>query len=73
MAKLIDCMRYVLLIISMILILYPIYAIIKCLENIDALTNYGAGALVGGFILLFAGIFILIFTLRSIKRKKNHE
>jgi len=76
MAKFNYRMRYVLIIISIILIIYPIIAIIKCLESIDTLSSYGAGVLVGGLLLLFAGILILVYTLRSIKlnkKRKNHE
>jgi len=66
-------MRYILLLISFLLIIYPIIAIVKCLESIDTLSNYGAGVLVGGLLLFLAGILILILTLKSFKQKKSHE
>jgi hypothetical protein len=66
-------MRYVLIIISIVLIIYPIFAIIKYFESIETLSGYGAGVLVGGLLLLLVGILILISTLKSIKRKKSHE
>jgi len=64
-------MRYLLLIIAVALILYPIYAIIECLKSIGNLSNYGVGVLAGGVVLLLAGIVILTFTLKSFKQKKH--
>ena len=66
-----DQMKYVLLIISFLLIVYPLYGIIKCLEAFDSLSNYGLGVLLGGFAILSTGILIMYFTLKSIKQKKQ--
>jgi hypothetical protein len=63
-------MKYALLIISIILIIYPIYSIIKCLQVFSTLTNYGMGVLVGGIIFLLSGSILMYFTIKSIKRKK---
>ena len=65
-------MKYILLIISIILIIYPIHSIIKCLQAWDTLTNYGMGVLVGGLILLLSGSLLMYFTIKSLKTKKNN-
>ncbi|MEA4850742.1 MAG: hypothetical protein VB126_04720 [Paludibacter sp.] len=65
-------MKYVLLIISIILIVYPVYAIVKCLMVIDSLSNYGIGVLVGGIIIFLSGSILMYFTIRSMKRKNKH-
>lgn len=68
-------MKNVLLIVSAILIIYPLYGIFKCLLALDTLTNYGMGVLVGGLIMVSAGAAIMYFTLKSMKQKKqsSHE
>jgi hypothetical protein len=63
-------MKYVLLIISIILIVYPVYAIVKCLMVIDSLSNYGIGVLTGGLVIFISGLILMYFTIRSIKRNK---
>ena len=63
-------MKYVLLIISIILIVYPVYAIVKCLMVIDSLSNYGIGVLTGGLVIFISGLIMMYFTIRSIKRNK---
>lgn len=64
-------MKYVLLIISIILIVYPVYAIVKCLMVIDSLSNYGIGVLTGGLVIFISGLILMYFTIRSIKRNKR--
>ena len=64
-------MKYILLTISVIIVLYSGYITIRCLESINTLTQYGKGYLVGNVILLLMGIFILIFSIKKLKHKKN--
>ena len=62
-------MKYVLLVLSIFIILYPIYGLIRCFQTVGSLTSYGMGVLTGGGILLVLGITLLYFTLRLFKRK----
>ena len=55
------------------MVLYSIYGIIKCLQTIDTLTNYGMGVLVGALILLLSGSILMYFTIKSLKRKKTKK
>lgn len=64
-------MKYVLLVLSVILILYPVYALIKCFQSLGSITNYGLGVLTGGGIFLILGIVLFYFSLRIFNRKKN--
>jgi len=64
-------MKYVLLSVAVLLIVYPIYAILKCLTVFGSLTNYGMGVFIGGLILLFSGSILLYYIIKSNKRKKN--
>ncbi|MBV5282833.1 MAG: hypothetical protein JZU53_10435 [Paludibacter sp.] len=64
-------MKYFLLTISLILIVYPLYGIIKCLQAFGDLSNYGIGVLAGGLLILSTGILLMRFTLKSINRKRT--
>jgi hypothetical protein len=64
-------MKYNLLILSIILIVYPIYAIIKCICVFDSLSNYGFGVLTGGLILFTIGCILMYFSIKSFKKKKT--
>lgn len=64
-------MKYILFILSIFLIIYPIYGLIRCLQLVGNLSNYGMGVLVGGCILIFSGIVTLIFTIKLFKQKNK--
>jgi len=64
-------MRYFLLILSIVLILYPLYALFKCFQSLATLTEYGYGVLVGGLLLLGTGIGLLVWSIKLIKKKKS--
>jgi len=66
-------MKYVLLAVAILLIVYPLYAIVQCLAVLGSLSNYGIGVFVGGLILLFSGSIILYLTLKSFKQKKQSQ
>jgi hypothetical protein len=66
-------MRYFILVCAVALILYPLYALFKCVQNIGTLTEYGYGVLVGGLLLLGAGIGLLVWSVKLIKKRNNHE
>lgn len=63
-------MKYLLLSISIVLIIYPINSIIKCIQVLDTITNYGMGMLVGGMTMLLSGLLLFYFTVKSLKQKK---
>ena len=64
-------MKYILLIISAILIITPIHSTIKCLQTFETLTNYGMGVFIGGLFLLLSGSILMYFTFKSLDQKKN--
>ena len=64
-------MKYLLLTISLVLIVYPLYSIIKCLQALGDLSNYGVGVLAGGLLMLSIGVLLMSFTLKSINRKRT--
>ena len=66
-----ENMKYVLFIISLILTVYPMYSVIKCLQVINDLSNYGAGVLVGSLLMLSVGILLMYVTLTLITKKKS--
>jgi len=68
-----SAMKYFLLIVSVILIIYPIIAILKCFESITSLSNYGMGVLIAGLLIFFSGILLMYFTVKSIKNKKSQH
>ena len=63
-------MKYVLLIVSIALITYPIYGLIECIKAFGHLSNYGIGVLVGCILFLALGISILFISIRLFKQKK---
>ena len=64
-------MKYILLVVSVILIFYPLYAIISCIRSFNSLTNYGYGVLTGGIILLITGCLSMYFTIKLFKQKRK--
>jgi len=64
-------MRYFLLLLSTVIILYAGYILIKCIELINSLTEYGKGYLTGSVFLLAIGISIFIYSLKRFKKKTN--
>ena len=64
-------MKYILLIISILLIAYPILGILKCLESISSLSSYGVGVLVAGLLVFVTGLLLLYFTVKSLKKNKK--
>jgi pilus assembly protein TadC len=65
-------MKYLLLIISILLISYPIYGLISCLQAIGHLSSYGMGVLSGCLLFLALGILLLFFTIKLFKRKTQN-
>jgi len=63
-------MKYFLFSISIIIILYSGYLVIKCLELFNNLTEYGKGYFAGSLILLTIGVFLFVYSLKKIKQKK---
>jgi hypothetical protein len=63
-------MKYILLIISLLLIIYPIFGIIKCIFAFGSLSNYGMGVLAGGLVLLSVGGLLMFYALKLFKQKK---
>jgi len=64
-------MKYFLLSVSIIIILYAGYILINCIELFNDLTEYGKGYLAGSIFLLTLGISILIYSLKRIKQKNR--
>jgi len=63
-------MKYLLLIVSILIISYSGYGLTKCLQSFDTLTEYGKGYLTGSIILLIIGGTILLWTISKFKQKK---
>jgi hypothetical protein len=63
-------MRYFILAVSIIIILYSSYLAIKCIELLNSLTEYGKGYLLGNIILLSIGLSLFFYALKKIKQKK---
>jgi len=63
-------MKYILLTVSILIILYSGYGLIKCLQSFDTLTEYGKGYLTGSIILLSVGGIILLWSIRKFKEEK---
>ena len=61
-------MKYILLIISALLIIYPIYGLIKCLQSVSHLSSYGMGVIAGGSLILTIGITIMYFTIKLYRK-----
>jgi membrane protein DedA with SNARE-associated domain len=64
-------MKYLLLSLSTIIILYGGYILIKCIQSFESLTQFGKGYLVGSIVLLAIGISMFIFSIRKIKKNKR--
>lgn len=64
-------MRYLLLLLSLVLIGYPLYALFACLQQLGSLTSYGLGVLVGGLLMLGVGVGLLVWSIKRIKKKKS--
>jgi len=66
-------MKYFLLLVSIIIIIYSSYLAIKCIELFNSLTEYGKGYLAGSMILLAIGISALIYSLKKIKQTNKQN
>lgn len=64
-------MKYLLLILSILLITYPVYGLVSCLQAVGHLSNYGMGVLSGCLLLMTLGISLLFFTIKLFKRKTH--
>jgi hypothetical protein len=64
-------MRYLLFLLSLVLICYPLYALFVCLQQLGSLTSYGLGVLVGGLLMLGVGVGLLVWSIKRIKKKKS--
>ena len=63
-------MKYILFSVSIIIILYSGYILIKCFQSFGNLTEYGKGYLTGSIILLVTGLLIFSYSIKKIKSKK---
>jgi len=63
-------MKYFLISVSIIIIIYSSYLAIKCIELFNSLTEYGKGYLAGSIILLTIGVSLFIYSLKKIKQNK---
>jgi hypothetical protein len=61
-------MKYFLLIVSIIILIYAGYGFIKCIEAVGSLTEYGKGFLTGSIILLVLGFSMLAYSIKMIRR-----
>ncbi len=59
-----------LLLLSVVLIIYPIYAIFRCIAVFGSLSNYGKGVLFGGVALFIIGLLLLLYAIRLFKQSK---
>ena len=59
--------KFLILILSLILIIYPLYAIYRCIAVLGSLTNYGKGVLTGGIFIFATGIALLIYAIKLFK------
>ncbi len=62
-------MKYILITISVLLIIYALYGIINCFLAFGSLTNYGTGVLAGGFLILLIGVLIMRYSFKLINKK----
>jgi len=63
-------MKYFLLSIAVILILYSSYLLIKCIQIPTDLSEYGKGFVTGNIILFILGVALLLFSFNKFKSKK---
>jgi len=61
--------KYILLSISIIILLYAGYGFAKCIQAIGDLTEFGKGYLTGSIILLIVGSLLLLFSIKKIRTK----
>jgi|GEM_PF-1321264 hypothetical protein len=59
-----TAMKYVLLSISIVLIIYPIYGLMKSIQTFGSLSNYGLLVLIGESLILVAGLVTLCFAIK---------
>jgi len=62
-------MKYLLLSISVIMILYSGLLLVKCFQVSPSFTEYGKGFVTGSSILFILGIVLMIFSIKKIKKK----